>query len=89
MPAASRKGDADNGGSSVRSSTASTVFINGKPAAIVGSTNSSHDDDHGPSSIVRGSGTVKIENKPAARKGDPYGCGHSLIEGSDNVTIGG
>lgn len=89
MPAASRKGDADNGGSNVQGGTASTVFINGKPAAIVGSTNSSHNDDHSASSITSGSSSVKIENKPAARIGDPYGCGHRLIAGSNNVKIGG
>jgi hypothetical protein len=89
MPAAARQGDADNGGSTVSSDVASTVFINGIAAAIVGSTNQAHDDDHDPSSINQGSSTVFIEGKSAARKGDQYECGHSLVEGSDNVDIGG
>lgn len=89
MPAASRKGDQDNGGSNVSRDVAGTVFINGIPAAVVGSMNEAHDDEHEASAISQGSTTVFIEGKAAARKDDPYECGHVLIEGSDNVNIGG
>ena len=89
MPAASRKGDADNGSGTVCSDTAQTVFINGLPAAVVGSQNQAHDDEHEPSAISEGSSSVFIEGKAAARKDDPYECGHVLTEGSENVNIGG
>jgi hypothetical protein len=89
MPAAARKGDQDDGSGSVSNETAATVFINGIAAAVVGSSNQNHDDDHDSSSISQGSSTVFIEGKAAARKGDQYECGHIIIEGSDNVDIGG
>ncbi len=34
------------------------------------------------------SGTVRINNKGAGRKGDTYGCGALIESGSDNVFIG-
>ncbi len=42
-----------------------------------------------PDSIVMGSGTVLINNKPAARMGDSTAHGGSIIIGLPTVLIGG
>jgi uncharacterized Zn-binding protein involved in type VI secretion len=83
MPAAARLNDTDTVPSTIASAVASTVFINGKPAAVVGS------QDTTPSPITQGSSTVNIENKAAARIGDPVANGSTVNSGSPNVVIGG
>ena len=70
------------------------VFINGKPAAIVGSTTTEHDECCGTNSgkVAEGSSKVFINGKPAARKGDalaPHSGSGNVSSGSDNVFIGG
>ena len=72
MPAAARLNDPDTGGGQVNSSYATTVFINGKNAATVGTIDTGHGPaPHTPNPIIQGSSTVNIENKSAARVGDP------------------
>jgi uncharacterized Zn-binding protein involved in type VI secretion len=44
---------------------------------------------HPPSPIVKGSATVLIGGKPAARVGDMAGCGAPIIMGMFTVEIGG
>ena len=83
MPAAARLNDTDTVPSTIASAVASTVFINGKPAAVVGS------QDITPSPITQGSSTVNIEGKAAARVGDPLANGSSVQSGSPDVNIGG
>lgn len=75
------------------SGCSSNVFINGKPAAVVGAEFVAHTcgtQTH-PSSarrIVSGSGKVFINGKPAARIGDPIACGDAVGQGSGNVFTG-
>ena len=72
----------------------SNVFINGLPAAIVGSTTSEHDVCCGTNSgkVSAGSHKVFINGKPAARKGDalsPHSGTGYISSGSGNVFFGG
>ena len=83
MPAAARLNDPDTAPSTIASACASTVFINGKPAAVVGS------QDTTPSPITSGSSTVNIEGKPSARVGDPLANGSTIQSGSPDVMVGG
>jgi uncharacterized Zn-binding protein involved in type VI secretion len=83
MPAAARLNDSDTNPGTLTSACASTVFINGKPAAVVGTL------DNIPDNIVQGSSTVFIENKAAARVGDPLSSGAVVSSGSPNVITGG
>lgn len=72
----------------------SDVFINGIPAAVVGSVTTERDSCCGSSqgSVAVGSGTVFINRKPAARRGDalaPHSGTGQISAGSDDVSIGG
>jgi len=95
MPKAARLGDPDTSDGAITSQVCSTVFINGKPAATVGSLDRDHapygtpHPPHVPNPIVKGSSTVFFEGKPAARVGDPFQCGHSVADGSPDCEIGG
>ena len=44
---------------------------------------------HPPTPIAKGSATVLINNRPAARQFDTAGCGALIATGSPNVLIGG
>lgn len=94
MPKAAFLGSTDNSDGAVSSKCASTVKINGKAAAVKGSMDRDHapygrpHPPHIPNPIIGGSGTVKIEGKPAARVGDSFQCGHTVASGSSNVNIG-
>lgn len=72
----------------------SDVFINGIPAATVGSVTTERDSCCGSSngSVAVGSGSVFINGKPAARIGDALaahnGAGN-ISAGSGDVFIGG
>lgn len=70
------------------------VFINGIPAAVVGSTTTERDSCCGssPGSVAAGSGSVFINGKPAARVGDALAAHNGTGEiaaGSGDVSIGG
>jgi len=67
---------------------ASTVFINGQPAAISGGSIATCAATHVAASVCSGSGQVFIEGFPAARSGDITGCGAVIVSGSGNVFIG-
>lgn len=93
MPAIMRLGDMTNGHGFPPKpivSGASTVFINGVPAARQGDATSVH--CLGPichsGAIAAGSSTVFVEGKPAARTGDPDCCGDTMGPGSGNVICG-
>jgi uncharacterized Zn-binding protein involved in type VI secretion len=94
MPAAARLTDPDDSDGAIESDVASTVFINGLPAAMLGSLDRDHapygppHPPHVPNPIVSASGTVFIEGRPAARKDDPFNCGHIVAAGSPDVNIG-
>ncbi len=63
-----------------------TVLIGGLPAAVVGDTLSCVGP---PDVIVKGSATVMIRNRPAARIGDATAHGGSIAMGCPTVMIGG
>ena len=65
---------------------APTVLIGGLPAAVVGDMAVCVGP---PDSIVKGSATVKIMGKPAARMGDTTAHGGSIVLGFPTVMIGG
>ena len=72
----------------------SNVFINGKPAATVGSNTTEYDGCCGTNrgAVGAGSSSVFINGKPAARVGDKVNVhsGHGIVNsGSGNVYIGG
>jgi uncharacterized Zn-binding protein involved in type VI secretion len=75
------------------SGCASTVFVNGKPAAIIGAQLTPHScgkTTHagGQRKVVSGSGTVFFNGKPAARIGDSIADGDAIGQGSGNVFAG-
>jgi len=63
-----------------------TVLIHSLPAAVVGDLAVCVGP---PDSIVKGSTTVFIGGKPAARAGDTTAHGGSIVLGCFNVIIGG
>lgn len=65
---------------------APTVLIGGMPAAVV---TDSCVCVGPPDTIVKGSATVSIAGKPAARMGDTTAHGGSIIIGCPTVMIGG
>lgn len=77
----------------VISKGSNNVFINGKPASIVGNDVSETDcDGTGTGVLTKGSSTVFINGKPAVRMGDkttPHDGTAEVITGSSNVFIGG
>ncbi|MBW6534113.1 MAG: PAAR domain-containing protein [Mariniphaga sp.] len=62
------------------------VLIGNLPAAVVGDMATCVGP---PDSIVKGSATVMIGGKPAARMGDTTAHGGSIVLGCVNVLIGG
>ncbi|WP_448661454.1 PAAR domain-containing protein [Sphingomonas sp. CJ20] len=65
---------------------APTVIIGGMPAACLGDMCVCVGP---PDSIVKGSATVKIMSRPAARMGDSTAHGGSIVLGMPTVMIGG
>ncbi len=65
---------------------ATTVLIGKLPAAVVGDTLVCVGP---PDTIIKGSATVLICGKPAARMGDPTAHGGSIVMGFPTVLIGG
>ncbi len=63
-----------------------TVLICSLPAAVIGDNCVCVGP---PDSIVKGSATVMIANKPAARIGDTTAHGGSIVVGCPTVIIGG
>lgn len=96
MPAAARKGDAGVPHCSpyVIATASADVLINGRGAARVGDTSSSHLRPAGKrcgghtAPIITGSSSVFINGRPAARVGDPLAACTRVATGSSNVIIG-
>jgi uncharacterized Zn-binding protein involved in type VI secretion len=91
MAGLSRVGDT-NGVGGTLTNAASTVFINGKPAALHVSPITPHSPfgrPHPPHASSKTTGgvtsTVFIEGKPAVMKGTSTSCGHSIADGSGDV----
>lgn len=70
----------DSATATISDSAGCTVFINGKPAGVVG-------DSAGPPSMVQGSGNVLFNNKSACRAGDNDSWGVAAGPGSADVFI--
>ncbi len=73
---------------------AKTVRVNGRPAAVVGSITTERDSCCGASegAVAVGSGSIRIENRPAARLGDalaPHSGSGTITSGSETVQMGG
>lgn len=81
-------------GGNISSGCSGDVFINGRPAATVGSVTTETDSCCGSSqgAVAEGSSSVFINGRPAARKGDALAA-HSgtgeVASGSPDVFIGG
>ena len=73
-------------GGPVAGPCAPLVLINRQPAAAVGDTAVCVGP---PDTIVKGSATVKVQGRPAARLGDTTAHGGMIVLGSPNVMIGG
>ncbi len=65
---------------------APTVLIGGMPASVMGDSATCVGP---PDSIVKGSATVMITNKPAVRLGDTTAHGGNIVVGCPTVIIGG
>lgn len=91
MPQLSRKGDQNTtGGQIVRG--AGTVFCNGIPVGLHVSLITPHapfgrkpHPPHKAAKTTEGSPTVFCEGDPVLRVGSGNTCGHSIVQGSDNV----
>lgn len=96
MPAAARRGDTGKMHCSayVIANGSETVLINGRSAARVSDRSTPHLRPNGDECCVhtapisKGSSSVYINNKPAARQGDPLSGCTSIATGSENVFIG-
>ncbi|WP_042840549.1 PAAR domain-containing protein, partial [Yersinia aldovae] len=66
----------------------SNVLINALPGAVAGGSSASS-SLIGMTAVVTGSGTVFINQLPAARVSDVAGDGAAIVCGSPNVFIGG
>lgn len=96
MPPQSRQPDVCTGHgcypSRAPASWSANVFVNGMPVLRQADAYQSHGCavcvPHG-GMIAKGSGTVYINDRQAARIGDPIDCGSAIAAGSNNVIVGG
>ena len=93
MPPAARVSDITSHAGTIDRPGVTTVIICKKPAAVSGTNHlcglPPPAGPHSPTPIGQGSRTVLIGGKPAARIGDPIGCGAQIISGAPDVLIGG
>jgi hypothetical protein len=88
--AVQRVGDINQAGGVILSGD-SSVLVNGKAAAVTGSSVGPHKPFKGPhrSSKAQGKGSgVLVGGKPLVATGDTDLCGHSRIGGSPDVQVG-
>lgn len=92
MAKMSRKGDVNQtGGAIVRGAV--SVFVNGIPAGLHVSTITPHapwgkpHPPHDSPTTTDGSPSVIVESCPALRVGSGNTCGHSIVQGSENVFV--
>ena len=88
MAALSRKGDKNQaGGAIIRG--ASTVFCNGIPVGLHVSRITPHPkgSKHKNAVTTTASPTVICEGAPVLKVGSGNSCGHSIIQGSNNVFV--
>lgn len=82
-----RLGDVNDGGGDIAGTAQTTVFANGLPVSVDGSTVNGHGLDF-PTVTANGSPTVFINGIPVNRQGDEDECGHGRAEGSPDVFVG-
>lgn len=63
--------------------------MSGKPVARVSDTDACPKPGHGPNPISAGSPDVLINHLPAARIGDPTGCGDAISTGVPGIYVNG
>jgi uncharacterized Zn-binding protein involved in type VI secretion len=91
MPALSRLGDTNQPGGKILRG-ARSVFCNGKPVGLHVSKISPHapfgkpHPPHRSASTTQGSPSVFCEGVPVLRVGSGNTCGHSIVQGSPNVS---
>lgn len=83
MAGKARQGDGISHGGLIGMPLQASVKVNGLLVARVGDPVGCN--QHGPQSIVSGSGTVKCGGSSVARIGDSISCGATIIGGSINV----
>lgn len=92
MAKLSRVGDTNQTGGAIMRG-AGTVFANGKNVGQQGNQLTPHapygrsHPPHASATVTVGSATVFAEGKPVARVGSSNSCGHSMVQGSDNVFV--
>ncbi len=92
MAKLSRVGDKNQAGGAIMQG-ASTVFANGKPVGQLGNQITPHapwgrpHPPHAAATVTSASDTVFANGKKVAKVGSSNSCGHSIVEGSNNVNV--
>lgn len=92
MAKLSRVGDKNQEGGAIKQG-ASTVFANGKKVGQLGNPISSHapwgkpHPPHENATVTSASETVFADGKKVAKVGSKNSCGHSIVQGSNNVFV--
>ena len=94
MPPAARVGDPTNHPGIIGSPGVLSVLIGGQPAAVVGTLHVCAlpplaGGPHPQTPLIKGSATVRIGGRAAARMGDTAACGATIVQGLPSVLIGG
>ena len=96
MPIAAYISSVSTHGGTLQGPGVATVKFGGIPAAVAGDVSTIHvcainpPPPHlTPSQVTKGSTTVFLNGKPAARVNDPVGCGATIMSGAFDVLIGG
>jgi uncharacterized Zn-binding protein involved in type VI secretion len=87
-----RLGDLNSAGGPIITNVSQNVFINNKPAAMIGSLVAPHSPYKGPhrppTEITSGAPTVFVNNRRLAHIGSSTTCGHPIATGSPDVEVG-
>lgn len=93
MPSLSRLGDTNQTGGAIMRG-AGTVFCNGIPVGLHSSQMTPHapwnwyiHPPHEAAMTTDGSPTVFAEGAPVLRVGSGNTCGHTIVQGSNNVNV--
>ena len=96
MPMAAQISSISTHGGTLQGSGVPTVKLGGLPAAVALDASTMHicpivvPPAHLKSSqVIKGSTTVFLNGKAAARVNDPVGCGATIMSGAFDVLIGG
>jgi uncharacterized Zn-binding protein involved in type VI secretion len=98
MPPAARVGDPTNHPGIIGSPGVLSVLIGGQPAAVGGAVGGTlhvcalpplAGGPHPQTPLIKGSATVRIGGRAAARMGDTAACGATIVQGLPSVLIGG